>query len=84
MLSVFFGGLSGHQGALRSLFLLRAGLPKEGCIATGIAASVLIDISRLSAYGTSFFSDYLGGVEDMGTPLPPLKNSCMPYGAKKG
>jgi len=69
ILSGFFGGLSGHQGALRSLFLLRAGLSKEGFIATGIAASVLIDISRLSAYGTSFFSDYLGGIDDRGTLL---------------
>ncbi len=47
-LSGFFGGLSGHQGALRSMFLLRAGLSKEGFIATGIAAATLIDISRLS------------------------------------
>lgn len=54
-LSGFFGGLSGHQGALRSLFLLRAGLGKEGFVATGIAAAIVIDISRLSVYGTSFF-----------------------------
>ena len=53
-LSGFFGGLSGHQGALRSMFLLRAGLNKEGFIATGIAAAIVIDISRLSVYGTSF------------------------------
>ena len=54
-LSGFFGGLSGHQGALRSLFLLRAGLGKEGFVATGIAAAIVIDISRLSVYGASFF-----------------------------
>lgn len=65
--SGFFGGLSGHQGALRSMFLLRAGLTKEGFIATGIAASVLIDISRLTAYGTSFFKDYLVNIEDNST-----------------
>jgi uncharacterized membrane protein YfcA len=56
LVSGFFGGLSGHQGALRSLFLLRVGLSKEGFIATGIAAAIVIDISRLSAYGSSFFS----------------------------
>ncbi|MBE0638522.1 MAG: sulfite exporter TauE/SafE family protein [Bacteroidales bacterium] len=56
LLSGFFGGLSGHQGALRSVFLLRSGLGKEGYIATGIASAVLIDISRLSVYGTSFFA----------------------------
>lgn len=58
VLSGFFGGLSGHQGALRSLFLLRAGLNKEGFIATGIAAAIVIDISRLSVYGSSFFSKH--------------------------
>lgn len=56
ILSGFFGGLSGHQGALRSLFLLRVGLSKESFIATGIAAAIVIDISRLSVYGSSFFS----------------------------
>jgi uncharacterized membrane protein YfcA len=29
IISGFFGGLSGHQGALRSMFLIRAGLNKE-------------------------------------------------------
>jgi uncharacterized protein len=62
-LSGFFGGLSGHQGALRSMFLLRAGLDKEGFIATGIAAATLIDISRLGVYGSSFFSDYMAIID---------------------
>ena len=56
MLSGFFGGLSGHQGALRSVLLLCAGPGKEGYIATGIAVAVLIDISRLLVYGNAFFS----------------------------
>jgi uncharacterized membrane protein YfcA len=47
---------------LRSLFLLRAGLGKEGFIATGIAAAIVIDISRLSIYGTSFFSKYFAAI----------------------
>jgi uncharacterized protein len=34
ILSGFFGGLSGHQGALRSIFLLKAGLSKEQFVAT--------------------------------------------------
>lgn len=55
-LSGFFGGLSGHQGALRSMFLIRSGLTKEAFIATGIATAVLIDISRLTVYGFSFFT----------------------------
>jgi hypothetical protein len=50
VLSGFFGGLSGHQGALRSIFLLRTGLTKEGFIATGVVIACLVDISRLVNY----------------------------------
>jgi uncharacterized membrane protein YfcA len=53
-LSGFFGGLSGHQGALRSAFLLRCGLTKEGFIATGVVIACLVDISRLSVYFWQF------------------------------
>lgn len=54
LLSGFFGGLSGNQGALRSMFLIRAGLSKEGYIATGVCIAVLIDISRMAVYATIF------------------------------
>lgn len=64
LLSGFFGGLSGHQGALRSMFLLKAGLGKEGFIATGIGAAILIDMSRLSVYGTSFFLEHFRKLDD--------------------
>lgn len=50
VLTGFFGGLSGHQGALRSVFLLRAGLSKEEFIATGVAISAFVDVARLSVY----------------------------------
>jgi uncharacterized protein len=50
LLSGFFGGLSGHQGALRSVFLFRLQLSKQTFIATGIAIACMIDISRLSMY----------------------------------
>jgi hypothetical protein len=49
--SGFFGGLSGHQGALRSAFLLRAGLTKDQFIATGVASAVMVDGARLIVYG---------------------------------
>jgi uncharacterized protein len=52
--SGFFGGLSGHQGALRSMFLLRAGLSKEGLIATGTCIALLVDGSRLFNYYGQF------------------------------
>ena len=53
VLSGFFGGLSGHQGALRSAFLIKAGLTKEGFIATGVVISVMVDIPRIIMYGVS-------------------------------
>lgn len=50
LISGFFGGLSGHQGALRSLFLLRSGLGKAAFIATGVAIACLVDLTRLPTY----------------------------------
>ena len=50
-LSGFFGGLTGHQGALRSMFLVKAGLTKEEFIATGVVVAALVDIARLMVYG---------------------------------
>lgn len=50
LLSGFFGGLAGMQGALRSAFLLRAGLDKHAFIGTGVAIAVLIDLSRIGVY----------------------------------
>jgi uncharacterized protein len=56
MLSGFFGGLSGNQGALRSTFLLKAGLDKEAFIGTGVVAAVLVDVARLLVYGLAFYT----------------------------
>jgi len=53
-LSGFLGGLSGHQGAFRSMFLLKAGLTKEQFVATGVILAILVDISRLTIYGWYF------------------------------
>lgn len=50
MLSGFFGGLSGMQGALRAAFLIRAGLTKESYIGTGVVIACLIDLSRMGVY----------------------------------
>ncbi len=57
VLSGFFGGLSGMQGALRSAFLVRAGLTKEVYVATGVAVSVLIDVTRLGVYGRTLAAE---------------------------
>jgi len=56
VISGFFGGLSGHQGALRSAFLIKCGLSKESFIATGVMISSVIDISRVSVYFTKYSS----------------------------
>lgn len=52
LLSGFFGGLSGMQGALRSAFLIRAGLSKEAFVATGAAIACLVDFSRMGIYAS--------------------------------
>lgn len=54
ILSGFFGGLSGHQGALRTAFLIKAGLSKESFIATGVVIAILVDLTRLSVYVARF------------------------------
>ena len=53
-ISGFFGGISGHQGALRSAFLIKYGLSKESFIATGVIIASIVDISRISVYFTKF------------------------------
>jgi len=47
LLSGFFGGISGMQGALRSAFLIRLGLSKEAFIGTGVVVATMIDVTRL-------------------------------------
>jgi uncharacterized membrane protein YfcA len=60
ILSGFFGGLSGHQGALRSAFLIKAGLTKESFIATGVVISLMVDIPRIVMYGLTLPGVHLG------------------------
>jgi len=55
-LSGFFGGLSGNQGALRSAFLVKQGLEKSIFVATTVAISSLVDITRLGIYSTNFLN----------------------------
>jgi uncharacterized protein len=53
-LSGFFGGLSGNQGALRTAFLIKAGLTKEAFIGTAVVVSTFVDFTRLSIYASRF------------------------------
>jgi hypothetical protein len=53
-LTGFIGGLSGQQGALRSMFLLRLKLEPAVFIATGVMLAVVVDLSRIPAYLAAF------------------------------
>lgn len=52
LLSGFFGGLSGHQGAFRAAFLAKSGLSKEQFIGTSNAVSLIVDSVRITTYLT--------------------------------
>jgi uncharacterized membrane protein YfcA len=54
ILSGFFGGLSGNQGALRSAFLIKVGLSKESLVGTAVVVSTFVDFTRLGVYATRF------------------------------
>jgi len=59
LISGFFGGLSGHQGAMRSAFLINTGMSKEGFIATGISIALVVDLIRMSIYTAGYLSSGL-------------------------
>lgn len=69
VLSGFFGGLSGNQGALRSAFLLKAGLSKEAFVATGVVSAVIVDAVRLITYGMGVMAEHLARSQDLITPV---------------
>ena len=69
LFSGFFGGLSGHQGALRSAFLVGSGLTKEQFIATGVWCAVMVDVSRLVIYGLAFLGPLFSGAREGGSLL---------------
>ena len=66
-LSGFFGGLSGHQGALRAAFLAPLGLTPEAFAATQAVLALLVDGARLLVYAGSFV---LVGDTPQGEPIP--------------
>jgi uncharacterized membrane protein YfcA len=70
MVSGFFGGLSGHQGAFRSMFLIKAGLDKEAFVATGVVLAVMVDVARMLVYGAGL------GREDVAVEWPLVVAAC--------
>jgi hypothetical protein len=62
-LSGFFGGLSGHQGALRSAFLVKTGISAEQFVGTNAVIGFLVDLARILVYGAGFLTGrmFVGG-----------------------
>jgi uncharacterized membrane protein YfcA len=54
LLSGFFGGLSGHQGALRSAFLAKTGLTTDSFVGSNAVIGFLVDLTRISVYVALF------------------------------
>jgi len=50
ILSGFFGGLSGHQGALRSAFLVKVGISTEAFVGTNAVIGFMVDAARIAVY----------------------------------
>ena len=64
-LSGYFGGLSGHQGALRSAFLAKTGLSTERFVGSNAVIGFLVDLTRISVY-VALFTAAGGHVSEFG------------------
>ena len=62
LLSGFFGGLSGHQGALRAAFLTPLNLAPAAFAGTQAVIAVMVDVARLSVYGAALRAGTMAGV----------------------
>lgn len=67
ILSGLFGGVSGHQGALRAAFLINANLSRDSFIGTNVVCAVMVDIVRLTVYSVTFSSEVSEVVKDLPT-----------------
>jgi len=56
LLSGFFGGLSGHQGALRSAFLVKTGVTTEAFVGTNAVIGFMVDMARIATYAAMFWA----------------------------
>ena len=80
-LAGFFGGLSGHQGALRAAFLSRVGMGPSEFVATQSVLGLMVDASRLLVYTVTFLA---GTGTARGTEIPWLLVSVATAGALAG
>lgn len=82
VLSGFFGGLTGMQGALRAPFLLRANLTKDQFVGTTTVVSTAVDLARLLAYAIGFA--YLAKVKDYSVLTEPRTLTLVALTAAAG
>jgi uncharacterized membrane protein YfcA len=62
LLSGFFGGLSGHQGALRSAFLVKTGVSTKAFVGTNAVIGFMVDMARIAVYAGLFVFGTSAGV----------------------
>ena len=62
VLSGFFGGLSGHQGALRSAFLAKTDITAQAFVGTNAVIGLAVDLVRIVVYGLVVFGSRLSAV----------------------
>lgn len=60
-ISGFFGGLSGHQGALRSAFLIKTGIEPKAFVATNACIGFLVDAARIAVYSSVMVPAFRAG-----------------------
>jgi len=85
LLSGFFGGLSGHQGALRAIFLRRAGLNPRAFAGTQSILALLVDAARLLVYGAAAWGRHFGALTSEGAAQPVVVGTlCAFAGAFMG
>ncbi len=62
VLSGFFGGLSGHQGAFRAAFLSRLDFEPEAYVGTQAVLATMVDVARLLVYGAALYAGHMAMV----------------------
>jgi uncharacterized membrane protein YfcA len=66
ILSGFFGGLSGHQGAFRAAFLSQLDLKPEAYVGTQAVLALMVDVARLLVYGAALYAGHMSMVAGPG------------------
>ncbi len=56
ILSGFFGGFSGHQGALRSAFLAKTDISTQAFVGTNALIGFMVDMARIATYAAMFLA----------------------------